>query len=368
MTDLFIGLMSGTSIDGIDAALLGVDKQRFQLIDHLEFPIPALLREQLLALCLPGDNEIDRMGAADRQMGELFAEASLALLAQSNTNPAAVRAIGSHGQTIRHRPGQRHAFTLQIGDANIIAHRTGITTVADFRRKDMAAGGQGAPLAPAFHRAVFGQKGTNRAIINIGGMANISPLVDGNLIAGFDTGPGNVLMDAWIEKHLNKSFDHNGEWAASGQINRALLTRLLSHPYFSLAAPKSTGREDFNLPWLEEILASFPQLPAANVQASLLELTAQSIAQALQGLSATTQEIAICGGGACNQQLLNRLQALQPSCRVTTTAELGIAPEWVEAAAFAWLAKQTLEGLTGSAPQVTGADKACVLGAIYSGS
>ncbi|MFT7130988.1 MAG: anhydro-N-acetylmuramic acid kinase [Gammaproteobacteria bacterium] len=373
-SNLYIGLMSGTSLDSIDAALVSIEDEQCTLINSIEHPIPTVLRQQLISLCQPGNNEIDSMGEADSHLGQIFSEAVLALLKKSGNTPHDIVAIGSHGQTIRHRPSGTHAFTLQIGDPNTIAHLTQITTVADFRRRDVAAGGQGAPLAPAFHRAFFGSKQHNRAIINIGGIANITYLgSDGDYLA-YDTGPGNTLLDAWISEIQELNYDHDGEWANTGTINSPLLNHLLSHPYFSQGLPKSTGREDFNLNWLKLSLENI-SLPPEDTQATLLELTAQSIISAVNTLSNPVTEIYICGGGAYNKALMSRLRALvatsdenKPDIQATkigNTQELGIAAEWVEAAAFAWLAKQTIEGKTGNLRRATGASSEVILGAIY---
>lgn len=362
--ELYIGLMSGTSLDSIDAALIDLSQQQYRLIDWLEYPIPAPLRAQLIDLCQPGNNEIDRMGRADNALGHQFAQAVQALLTQSGKDPADITAIGCHGQTIRHRPGYDQAFTLQIGDANIISFETGIDTVADFRRKDMAAQGQGAPLAPAFHRAAFTSEQTNRAIINIGGMANISYLPCEGETLGFDTGPGNILMDSWIQKVHKQNYDHDGNWAASGTINDDLLAQLLEHPYLAKSLPKSTGREDFCLAWLEETLAD-SAIIGEDVQATLLEFTARTISAGINQLPAPVDEVFICGGGAYNQQLMTRLEKLMHPIPIANTGQLGIAAEWVEAAAFAWLAKQTLTRQPGNLTTVTGASQAVILGAIY---
>ena len=363
--DLYIGLMSGTSIDSIDAALVDFGGAAPQLLAQHNHPISAQLKQQILSLCQPGDNELDRMGELDRALGAHFADAALAVLRQSNYQADQIRAIGSHGQTVRHRPpGTREwPFTLQIGDPNTIAERTGITTVADFRRRDIAANGQGAPLAPAFHQAVFHSTVNERFVVNIGGMANVTHLPTQGQAIGFDTGPGNVLMDAWIGRHLGHEFDRDGEWAAQGHSIAPLVSRLLDHPFFRQAPPKSTGRETFHLDWL---LESLQDQPPIDVQASLLELSARSIADCIQPLSQTTaSEIYLCGGGAYNRQLLVRLQQLLPQHRVETTMALGLAPEWVEAAAFAWLARQTQGRLSGNLPAVTGADKPVILGGVY---
>jgi anhydro-N-acetylmuramic acid kinase len=308
------------------------------------------------------------MGQADRELGLAFGAAVNSLLQNAGIPHSAVRAIGSHGQTIRHRPPaphQNHPFTLQVGDPSSIAQLTGIATVADFRRRDIAAGGQGAPLVPAFHRAVFNSNRC-RAIVNIGGIANITLLPTAGSVLGFDTGPGNTLMDSWITRHRGESYDRDGAWAAAGKVVPSLLTSLLNDPYFAAPAPKSTGREHFNLAWLDRHLAeSTSPVSASDVQATLAELTAQSIARAIVALSPAPREVFVCGGGAYNSHLMVRLEALLHPRQLGNTAQLGIAPEWVEATAFAWLAQQTLAGKPGNEPAVTGAQSYCVLGAIY---
>lgn len=366
--ELFIGLMSGTSLDGIDAVLVEFSDQPPNLIAAKTFAIDPSLRGELLALCQPGDNEIERLGRVDRELGLAFATAAHQLLQTTDVDAAQVAAIGSHGQTIRHRPhpdaNGAPAFTLQIGDANSIAQQTRITTVADFRRRDIAAGGQGAPLVPAFHRAVFAGR-TGRVIVNIGGMANITALpVDGPTL-GFDTGPGNVLLDSWIRRHLGMDFDRDGQWAGSGIVQIDLLSAFLADPFFAAPPPKSTGREHFNLAWLEQHLALLPALAPADVQATLAELTACSIAAAIGKLPCAANEVFICGGGAYNCDLMLRLGRLLHPRTLSHTGQLGIAPEWVEAAAFAWLARETLAGRPGNDPTVTGASEPCILGAIY---
>ena len=370
-SNLYIGLMSGTSADGIDVALVDFSNNGIQLLASCETPLEAEVKNKILQLCQPGDNEIDRMGALDRQLGSHYANACKQLLQQANLPASAITAIGCHGQTIRHRPTQlsNTAFTLQIGDPNTIAEQTGITTVSDFRRRDIAAGGQGAPLTPAFHQAVFHSPLTSRAIVNIGGMANISYLPSEGEVTGFDTGPGNVLLDTWVFRQQAKSFDRDGNWAASGKCITALLQQLLQHPYFQLPAPKSTGREVFNLNWLLKQLESYASHEKEeDIQATLLELTAVTISKDIHALSQGEKlEVYVCGGGAYNQQLMRRLtQLLEEHC-VASTDELGIAPEWVEAIAFAWLAKQTIDRKPGNLPAVTGAKKLVPLGGIYWG-
>ncbi len=348
----YVGLMSGTSMDSIDAALVGLSREDCHLIHAISYPLPADLRAELAALCAPGPGEIDRLGVVDRRLGRSFAEAVNQLLADSAVSPEAVRAIGSHGQTVRHRPNLgADNFSLQIGDPNTIAQATGITTVADFRRRDLAAGGQGAPLAPAFHAALFaGDQG--RAVVNIGGIANVTLLSPDAPPLGFDTGPGNGLMDDWIQLHRQQPYDPDGQWADSGTPIPTLLETLLQDPYFTRPIPKSTGREEFHRQWLQHHLGE-TVYAAADVQATLLELTATSIARAIEALPAPVAEVYICGGGAYNGALMRRLSGHLHPRPVSTTAALGIAPEWVEAAAFAWLAHQTLAGLPGNLPSVT---------------
>ncbi|MDB6062141.1 MAG: anhydro-N-acetylmuramic acid kinase [Verrucomicrobiaceae bacterium] len=367
--ELYVGLMSGTSLDGIDAVLIDLTDQP-RLIAANTFAFPPELHTELLALCQPGADEIERLGRADRWLGIELGKAVNQLLAAAHVDPENVRAIGSHGQTVRHRPPissatADHSFTLQIGDPTSIVEATNITTIADFRRRDIAAGGQGAPLVPAFHRAVFSAVNSSaRAIVNIGGIANISGLAQNRHTIGFDTGPGNTLLDNWIYRHHHLSFDGNGAWAASGKIIPDLLSKLLRDPYFALPMPKSTGREYFPLDWLDRQLAG-SHWPTEDVQATLLELTAQTIADGIAALPFPVAEVFICGGGAYNKQLMTRLEALLFPRTVATTAQLGIAPEWVEAAAFAWLAQQTLHGKPGNEPAATGAINYRVLGAIY---
>ncbi|MDY0007527.1 MAG: anhydro-N-acetylmuramic acid kinase [Spongiibacteraceae bacterium] len=366
MPELYIGLMSGTSMDGIDAALVDFACHPPKQLAALTLPLPAPLRAQLAGLCLPGDDEIERMGRADRALGELLADAALAVVKAAGVEPGTVTAIGSHGQTIRHRPNGTGAFSLQIGDPATVAERTGITTVADFRRRDIAAGGQGAPLVPPFHRALFGAMTRSRVIINIGGIANITVLPAAGTLTGFDTGPGNTLLDGWIRRHQDLPYDRDGLWAASGKVHEPLLRALMGDTYFGLTAPKSTGREHFNLDWLESHLARLGgPIAAADVQATLAELTAASIAQEIAALPIHMDELFVCGGGAYNGDLLARLKRrLQPR-RLATTAELGLEPEWVEAVAFAWLARQTMERKPGNEPAVTGAAHYRILGAIH---
>lgn len=370
--DLYVGLMSGTSIDAIDTAVVSIGPGETRLLHCREHPIPAGLRQQVADISHSGNDEIERMGRLDRALGELFARATQELLADAELPPSSIRAIGSHGQTIRHRPvssGEtRYPYTLQIGDPNTIAELTGITTVADFRRRDIAAGGEGAPLAPAFHASAFARAGRNRAIVNIGGIANASLLRGEQLVAGFDTGPGNTLLDHWIHRHQGQHYDRDGSWAGGGAVIASLLEELMAHPYMSLDGPRSTGKEAFNLAWLDAVLENHPGLAARNVQATLAQFTALGISTALQRCDLEVDEVYVCGGGAHNGDLMKRLSTTLPnSPQLASTESLGIHPDWVEAATFAWLAQRALAGLAGNAEAVTGAKGARVLGAVYPG-
>lgn len=367
---LYIGVMSGTSLDSIDAALVELSADATPvLIAQRDHHFPKALRAELTGLCQPGNNEIERMGRADRELGAVYAEAVTALLAEAGVSSDQVAAIGCHGQTIRHRPATatqpaNSAFTLQIGDPNTLAMLTGITTICDFRRRDIAEGGQGAPLAPAFHRAVFASNTSDRAIVNIGGMANITLLPARGECSGFDTGPGNVLMDAWIRQQQGLEFDDGGHWAASGKADNNLLKKLLALPYFQQqSGPRSTGREDFDA----GLLADLPKdISPADIQATLLEFTAQTIAAPLLRLENLPSQLYVCGGGAYNTALMQRLEALLHPTLIASTEQLGIAPQWVEAMAFAWLAYRRMNNLPGNIPSVTGASQPVVLGGIYS--
>jgi len=360
----FIGLMSGTSADAVDAVLatIGADGVRPEAAHRT--PLPSDVQESVRALARTGG--LDELGDLDVALGELFAAAALELLAQAGVEPGAVTAIGSHGQTARHRPRARRPFTIQIGDPNVIAARTGITTVADFRRRDMALGGQGAPLVPAFHEAVFSSPGEGRAVLNLGGIANLTLLCPGEAVTGFDTGPGNVLMDAWARRHLGQPWDEGGRWAASGTPDEGLLAALLGHPFLAMAPPKSTGPEEFGPAWLDEVLAALgrPVRPQ-DVQATLAAFTAETVARALGDRA--LGRVLVCGGGAWNTNLLQRLADRLGGTRVSTTDEAGIDPGLVEACAFAWLAHRTLAGLSGNVPSVTGAGEAAPLGGVYPG-
>ncbi|MEZ0151678.1 MAG: anhydro-N-acetylmuramic acid kinase [Candidatus Reddybacter sp.] len=366
--ELYIGLMSGTSMDGIDSAIIDTSHNSADIVATYCHPIPEHLQEAIKLLFLPGDDNIDALGSADQQFGECLALAVTTLLEQTGLEAGDITAIGSHGQTVRHRPPNGdtpHPFTLQIGDPNIISARTGITTVADFRRRDMALGGQAAPLVPAFHRAAFHSNKRNRVIVNIGGISNITFLPVEGEVLGFDTGPGNRLLDDWIKQQQNKAFDDCGQWAGQHTSDSQLLRQLKTHPFLQRSIPKSTGREEFNKDWLDQQLNRFDHLSPGCIQATLLAFTAETIADAIKALPADTDEVFICGGGALNTTLMTSLGNLLKSTKVDSTTALGIAPEWVEAAAFAWLARQTLAGLAGNLPAVTGAKSLTVLGGIY---
>ena len=366
VSEYFIGLISGTSSDGVDAAVVEFLPAP-RLLGHYSLSYTDTLRKQLLEFAsghYRGD-PVDQLGRLDHELGELFAQAALAVLGQSGLDVMAIRAIGSHGQTVRHRPGGPHPFSLQIADPNIIAARTGIATVADFRRRDLALGGEGAPLVPAFHAAVFTDRSETRAVVNIGGIANLTLLpAGGGPVSGFDTGPGNLLMDWWSREHLHAPHDENGGFAASGRSDEGLLQDLLVDAYFRRRPPKSTGREYFAPAWLMQKLES-RKLPPADVMATLSELTARSIAAAVTACVPQITRVLLCGGGVHNAHLRARLTAHLPHCTLNTTADFGIAPDWVEAAAFAWLARETLAGRPGNLPTVTGARQPAVLGCIY---
>jgi anhydro-N-acetylmuramic acid kinase len=360
MSELYIGLMSGTSVDGIDAALVDFSQPNPKLIDSHYLPYDAVFRKSILDLCYPGENEINRLGKLDRLLGKQFANVVQHLLQKNQLHTHHVKAIGSHGQTIRHHPAEK--FTLQIGDPNIIAAETGITTIADFRRRDMAWGGQGAPLVPAFHQAIFSTS-TDRAIVNIGGIANITLLPkESQSILGFDTGPGNTLLDAWIEKHLQQPQDTHGNWGKQGVVQKNLLNTMLEDAFFKQPPPKSTGREYFNLTWLEQFSPTNYQ--PVDIQATLTDLTAHSILAAIKSQFSTC-EILICGGGIHNTFLLQRLREIGTDYIIESTEKFGVHPDWVEAIAFAWLAKQTLTKQPGNLTTVTGAKQTSILGGVY---
>jgi anhydro-N-acetylmuramic acid kinase len=360
----YIGVMSGTSLDGIDAVLVSFEGKALKIHGHHHRPYPEETRQQLLALADPErSHRLQSVYSLDAQLGQLYAQSIQDLLSKNPSLNASVRAIGCHGQTLRHFPNERPGYTVQIGDPHIIAAQTGITTVADFRRRDIALGGQGAPLAPAFHREFFHSPDENRAVVNIGGFANITILPPSGKISGFDTGPGNCFLDALAEKHLNQPFDKNGDWAASGKIDERLLSALLSHPFFAKSAPKSTGRDEFSQSWLTAILSDFSTLSPENIQATLTELTALTLAKALAPHD--LQSIYLSGGGAFNTYLVSRIGSHLPRVSVQTTAALGLDPQLTESCLMAWLAQCTLNKQSIDLTDITGSRTPVILGAIY---
>ena len=366
---LYLGLTAGPSADGIDAALVRFEGEgralRCQLVHGRTFAWDEATRTRLVALGQGADTvSLDALGALDATVALAFADAALALLQDAGIPRGRVRAIGSHGQTIRHRPQADPPFTWQLGDGNVIAERSGIDTVADFRRRDVAAGGQGAPLVPAFHAALLGSPQEDRAVLNLGGIANFTLLPVGGKVRGFDTGPANALMDAWCERHTGRAYDADGAFAASGQVDAALLARLLAEPWFALPPPKSTGREHFHLDWLQARIGE-TVLPPADVQATLLDLTARTVADALQMTQPDTRRVLVCGGGVRNAALMARLAAYLPQAIVESTAMHGLEPDYVEAMGFAWLARETLAGRPGNLPAVTGASGRRILGTVF---
>ncbi len=366
MPDHYIGLISGTSMDGIDAVLVTFGEQTVSIEHALTRAYPSSLRGALFVVTRDPDTcTVDVIGELDRHVGECFRDAVLELLEAADVKAEDVHAIGSHGQTLRHCPDAKRPFTLQIGDPATIATGTDITTVADFRRADIALGGQGAPLVPPFHDWLFRSDSVDRAVLNVGGIANLTILPAGDApVTGFDTGPGNGLMDAWILEHKGKPFDHDGKWAAENEPDADMLEQLLADPYFAAEPPKSTGFEHFNLDWLAR--HHIAHLDAGTVQATLLELTAASIATALERHAPETTELLVCGGGSHNLALMRRLSDRLAGIAVDTTDVAGLAADHVEACAFAWLAMRTLNQETGSAASVTGASRDAMLGAIHS--
>lgn len=363
--NLYIGLMSGTSVDGVDCALIDFSNQKTNVVATHNHPIPAPLREDILQLCEGSHVDLTRFGQTHIAMGKLFAAAVNTLLEEHSINAAEITAIGSHGQTVFHQPDIENSFTLQIGDANTIAELTGIATVADLRGRDMVVQGQGAPLAPLLHQYCFSSKTSNRAVINIGGIANLTVLSNERAPLAYDTGPGNMLMDYWINEKLGKPFDAGGQWAADGKVDEKLLQRLLSDPYFAQAIPKSTGRELFNHIWLVEQIESIgAPIADVDIMATLLEFTALSISNELKKYP-ELEAAYLCGGGVKNQHLVQRLADLQTKLTIASTEQLGLHPDWVEAVAFAWLAKQNIEGKKTNTSPFTGAAKPVILGALY---
>lgn len=363
----YIGLISGTSMDAVDCALLQITGREVSLVDYQQYPVDNTIRAMLKAV--NKDTAISTVSRLDVSLGKIFAEAAQSIIDNNGIDKSAIAAIGSHGQTVFHHPGQPAPCSLQIGDANTIANSTGITTVADFRRMDMAAGGEGAPLAPVIHDVLFRQDEMDNVVVNIGGMANITFLPsrnNGHPISGFDTGPGNVLMDEWVKLHKQRDYDEDGLWAGLGRVDEGLLQQFLSCDYFTAAPPKSTGRDDFNLEWLNDQLATFKRtFQEVDVQATLLALTATSIAEAVRQHAASAARVIICGGGAHNLCLLQALQDKLAGFSVCSSADLGYNPDAIEAMAFAWLARCRLEEIPGNIPSVTGAVAPRLLGGVY---
>lgn len=361
--------MSGTSLDGVDGVLVDFSTARLAVLAYASAAFPASLKQELLALNTAGPNELHRAALASNALVQVYAEVVAKLLHISDQAATTVCAIGAHGQTVRHRPQafDGTGYTVQLNNPALLAELTGINIVADFRSRDVAAGGQGAPLVPAFHQSVFARPGQTVATLNIGGISNLTvlgPLLTDDIL-GFDCGPGNALMDAWCHRHLGQAFDTDGLWAASGEVHEGLLQMLLDEPYFDQPTPKSTGRDLFNMAWLEKKLQAFLTLAPVDVQATLTELTASTCAQSVRRYALASQELIICGGGAFNTHLMHRVQTHLPSMRVSSSEAHGLPPLQVEAAAFAWLARKTMRRETASLKKVTGARGARVLGAIY---
>ncbi|MDC9725411.1 MAG: anhydro-N-acetylmuramic acid kinase [Gammaproteobacteria bacterium] len=365
----YIGVMSGTSLDGIDIALSDFsDSGEFGFIAAETFPIPTELHGKLLLLINNQETTLEELGAIDIVLGQLIGKLINQFLTQHQLGADDITAIGSHGQTIYHSPNSSYPFSQQIGNANVIAEMTGITTVADFRQRDIAAGGQGAPLVPAFHQALFRSLNEDRFIVNIGGISNLTllPSSSKQAVIGFDTGPGNVLIDYWTQSQLKQPYDRGGQWAASGQCDNEYLSLLLNEPYFKQTIPKSTGRELFNAKWFEKVTHQYRHnINPADIQATLVELTTRTISDEIKTYATSKYQVFICGGGAHNDYLLTRLQDLLGERQVSTTEIIGLHPDWVEACAFSWLAYRTMTKQAGNLPSVTGAKHPTTLGAIY---
>lgn len=382
MSELYIGLMSGTSLDGVDGVLVEyTSTHESSVLAHAYCVFPDSLRQEFLALNSTGFDELHRAALASNALARSYAQVVSDLRAQPGCAGRAITAIGAHGQTVRHRPQEFDCgpaapggYTLQLNNPALLAELTGINVVADFRSRDVAAGGQGAPLVPAFHQSVFGKSAEAVAVLNIGGISNISlisPTSEGQAaeVVGFDCGPGNALMDYWCQKHTGQVFDESGQWAAMGQIHPKLLKSLLDEPYFGKSPPKSTGRDLFNVEWLDARLNRFDAVSAVDVQATLVELTVSPCADCILSYQKNSNwpvyELIVCGGGALNLFLMRRLQARLPTLSVVSSQARGLPPLQVEATAFAWLARKTMHRETGSLPKVTGAQGARILGAIY---
>ena len=363
MSELYLGMISGTSIDGVDAVLVDFGDRSCRIIEAATTPFPPQLLARVRSIVEVPQTALRELGALDHAVGAFFAVCALDLITRAGVERDTVHAIGHHGQTIFHQPSGDEPFSMQIGDPNVVAAATGVCTVADFRRLDIAVGGQGAPLVPAFHSWCFGVASEARAVVNIGGIANITALQPSHPATGFDTGPGNTLLDLWVRRHRGADYDNEGAWAACGNVDATLLATLLTEPYFSATAPKSTGRELFNMQWLDAHLSRHSATPA-DVQATLAELTATTIIASIDRTLSECKQLIVCGGGAHNKDLMARLRRLSGRS-VDTTAAFGIAPDWVEGAAFAWLARARLRSEAGNVPTVTGARRLAVLGGVY---
>ena len=366
MSSNFIGLISGTSADGIDAIAVSIDQQNnIQQLASLAYPINSSIRDKIFSI-QKNDIPLNQLGELDTELGEVFANAALELINTHNLDQNDIQAIGCHGQTLKHDPDCNHPYTIQVANPSIIAERTNITVVADFRRRDIAAGGQGAPLVPAFHQAWLG-KHEDTVVLNMGGIANITVLSNESSQpqSGFDTGPANTLIDSWTNKHLHTPYDNDGQWAQSGTVNKSLLQSLLKHPYFRKQPPKSADISQFNIEWLENFLQLFPEVSPQDVSTTLVALSVKSIANAIEAWAPETKLVIACGGGCKNKYLMQELKKQIHPIRLTTTNEFGIDSDWIEATAFAWLGKQALEKQPGNSPNSTGASGPRILGAIY---
>ena len=359
----YIGIMSGTSLDGIDAVLADFEASRPVLLDSFYLPYPAKLREQLKELHFPGHDELHRAAMLGNQLARHYAEAVAGLLRKSGVAPYEVAAIGCHGQTVRHCPEAEAGYTIQLCNSPLLVELTGIRVVSDFRSRDIAAGGQGAPLVPAFHQALFADPYVHRVIVNIGGISNLTDLPRSGNVTGFDCGPGNAMMDEWCARHTGQAYDEDGRWAATGNAIPLLLEKLLGLPFFSLPPPKSVSRELFSITWLDGYLEG--EESPADVQATLLELTVTGIARCILDYCGDAAEIYVCGGGARNSHLIGSLQVALPGRKVALTDNLGVDADWLEAFAFAWLARQVIHGMPGNISSVTGAKGERLLGAIH---
>lgn len=371
MKNIFIGLMSGTSIDSIDAVLVNLENENEpKIIETYSHTIPENIRDDIKSLSLPSYNEINLLGKLDRQLGFYFAEAANKLIKKAKISFKDVEAIGSHGQTVRHYSKKINSndlsFSLQIGDPNTIAEKTRIKTVADFRKRDITLEGEGAPLTPAFHQSLSFKMSNTIAFLNLGGIANITVIHNGEITNGFDTGPANILLDDWIKKNIGENFDLNGDWARQGQINNKLLIALEDHPFFKRGSPKSTGREDFNIDWLLKVLASIDEkVKASDVQRTLLQLTSKTISNEIKSLPLKPSIIFCCGGGCKNKYLMECLKSENPDINIKTTDALNIHPDWIEAVSFAWFAKQNILKKKINISHITGAKKNAILGAVF---